>query len=504
MGLMNNIFRWFIIDRLADIERFMESPLATQEFLRRQLITAAEETEWGKKYNFSNLRRYEDFQKAMPIQDYNSLKPYIDRIMRGEQNVLWHSPITWFAKSSGTTEDKSKFIPVSYEAFQECHFRAGKDMYALYYQTNPEANVIDGKALVMGGSQQVNQLNQNSHYGDLSAILTQNLPIWAEVKRAPERSIALMDDWEKKIEKMANSVLKENITNIVGVPTWTVVLIKYLFEMTGKDNLVDIWPNLQLYIHGGVSFSPYHELFHKYIRSSNMHYMETYNASEGFFGIQDDENRDDMLFLLNHGIFYEFIPIDKMDDENPEAIPLEDVKLGHSYAIIISTNSGLWRYKVGDTIRFTSTSPYRIQVTGRTTHYINAFGEELVVDNAEKAIAYASVKHHCTVQDFTAAPVYFSEKGSGAHEWLIEFENPPENIEAFINSMDEKLKQLNSDYEAKRHRNIALGMPIVHQLPKGTFYNWMKKRGKLGGQNKVPRLANHRKFVEEIMDFGRE
>ncbi len=372
----------------------------------------------------------------------------------------------------------------------------------MYYNQYPNANLVDGKSLVLGGSHQVNKLNENSFYGDLSAVLMQNLPIWAEAKRAPVLSIALMDNWEEKIEKMAKAILKHKVTNVLGIPTWTTILFRRILEMTGKDNISEIWPMLELYVHGGVSFDPYRNLFKELLPSDNMHYMETYNASEGFFAIQDSPFSNDMLLMLDYGIFYEFIPVDGSSQNENTTVPLEDVGLNKNYALVISTNSGLWRYKIGDTVRFTSKDPYRIKISGRTKHYINAFGEELMIENAEKALAIACEHTNSIIADFTAAPVFFSRDGNGAHEWLIEFEKDPQDFQEFVRHLDETLKQLNSDYEAKRFKDMALQGPIVRKLIRGTFYEWMKKRGKLGGQNKVPRLSNSREFVDDILEFA--
>lgn len=498
MGLLNNIFRWFILDRMKQIEGFYNFPELIQERVLLELLKTAEQTEWGKQYRYAEIKNYDTFRERVPVQDYNSIKPYVERMMKGGQNLLWPTPINWFAKSSGTTDDRSKFIPVSKEALQDCHYKAGKDMYSLYYALYPEANLVDGKSLVLGGSHQISKFNDDCQYGDLSAVLMQNLPLWAEAKRVPDLSIALMDNWEEKIDKMAKAVVNQNITNILGVPTWTVVLIKRLFEMTGKDNLAEIWPNLELYVHGGVSFTPYRDLFNQLIRSPKMHYLETYNASEGFFAIQDQADSQDLLLMLDYGIFYEFLS----GEEGAQPVSLQEVELDKNYAVLISTNAGLWRYMIGDTVKFTSRNPYRIKISGRTKHFINAFGEEVIVENAEKAIAEASNRTGAVVCDFTAAPIYFSEDGNGAHEWLIEFENEPFSLDQFTQVLDDTLRSVNSDYDAKRFKNIALRMPVVRALRKGTFYNWMKKRGKLGGQNKVPRLSNDRQHVEDILQFA--
>jgi hypothetical protein len=501
MGVLNNIFKWIILERIKEIDEFSRSPHSKQERLLEYLVQNSVNTEWGKYYDYKRIRNYKEFAEKVPLQDYNSLKPYIERMMTGEQNIVWPTDINWFAKSSGTTDDKSKFIPVSKESMMDCHYKAGKDMYAMYYNQYPNANLVDGKSLVLGGSHQVNKLNEDSYFGDLSAVLMQNLPTWAEAKRTPVLSIALMDNWEEKIEKMAKAILKQKVTNVLGIPTWTTILFRRILEMTGKSNISEIWPMLELYVHGGVSFDPYRNLFKELLPSDNMHYMETYNASEGFFAIQDSAFANDMLLMLDYGIFYEFIPVDGSGQNENKPIPLEDVELNKNYALVISTNSGLWRYKIGDTIRFTSKDPYRIKISGRTKHYINAFGEELMIENAEKALAIACEHTNSIIADFTAAPVFFSRDGNGAHEWLIEFEKDPKDFQEFVHHLDETLKQLNSDYEAKRFKDMALQGPIVRKLLKGTFYEWMKKRGKLGGQNKVPRLSNSREFVDDILEF---
>jgi len=495
---LSRLARW----RLSRMERFMLYPQEAQSDVFHRLLSAAQYTQYGKKYQFSKIYKINDFKQQVPVCNYETLKPYIHRIMEGEQNVLWNTPIKWFAKSSGTTSDKSKFIPVSQESLNEGHYRAGKDVLSLYYQNFPESDLLTGKTLVIGGSHQVNQLNDASFYGDLSAVMLQNMPLYAQLVRTPDLSIALMDEWEEKIERMARATLHENVSSIAGVPTWTIVLIKRLFELSGTDNLADIWPNIELYIHGGVSFTPYRDQFQKLIRSPLMRYMETYNASEGFFAIQDRIlDNEGLLLLLNHGIFYEFMPMEEYGKEAPATLQLHEVETGKQYALVISTNGGLWRYIVGDTIEFTTIHPFRIRVTGRTRCFINAFGEEVIVENADRAIAHAGEKTGVVINDYTAAPVYFSENSNGAHEWLIEFEKPPENLEAFGNALDEYLKAINSDYEAKRHKDIALHKPLIRIMPKGMFNEWLKSKGKLGGQHKVPRLSNDRHYVDDILRF---
>jgi hypothetical protein len=499
MAFINSIISWIIKQRIHQMELFIKYPCEVQEEWRRNLIYAARDTEWGKTYDYKSIRTYRDFIDRVPLQDYDSLKPFIKRLRDGEQNLLWPSEIKWFAKSSGTTSDKSKFIPVSNEALEECHFKGGKDLLAIYCHNNPNSRIFDGKGLIMGGSHNISSFNNESLYGDLSAILIQNLPFWAQLIRTPELSIALMDNWEEKIEKMAKATINENVTNISGVPTWTIVLSKKILEVTGKSHLLEIWPNLELFVHGAVNFAPYREQFFKLVPSPRMHYLETYNASEGFFGIQDRLDSDEMLLMLDYGVFYEFIPMEEFGRENPQTLTIAEVQPGKNYAIVISTNAGLWRYLIGDTIKFTSVNPFRFRITGRTKHYINAFGEEIIIDNAEAAVAVACEKTGAVIREYTAAPVYFSDSENGAHEWLFEFEKEPSDLRTFAEILDETLKVVNSDYEAKRQGNLALREPVVRKVPYNTFYSWLKSKGKLGGQHKVPRLSNDRQYLEEIL-----
>ncbi len=484
--------------RLWRIEGWKQHPADAQREVLQDLVTSAQYTEFGRKYNFSKLFTVRAFKQAVPIHEYEDLKPYIQRIMDGEQNILWNTPVFWFAKSSGTTSDKSKFIPVTEESLEDCHYKAAKDVLTFYYDFNPDSDLLTGKGLVIGGSHTINPLNQEAQYGDLSAVLLQNSPFWGHWIRTPDLSIALMDEWESKIEKLAHSTIKENVTSISGVPTWTLILFKRILEITGKSSISEVWPSLELYIHGGVSFTPYRDQFEKLI-GRPINYLEMYNASEGFFAAQDRPGEEGMLLFADHGIFMEFMPIEEYGKENPHTIGLDKVQLNKQYALIISTNGGLWRYLIGDTVQFTSLQPYRIKVSGRIKHFINAFGEELIVDNAETAIVEACEKTGAIVNDFTAAPVYFSDQSNGAHEWIIEFETAPSSLDAFTEALDEALKRCNSDYEAKRHKSIALRLPVVHQVEKGTFHNWLKQKGKLGGQHKVPRLSNDRSYLEDIL-----
>lgn len=487
--------------RLWRIEAWKNNPLDAQREVLQELVTSAQYTEFGRKYNFSNLFNVHDFKAAVPIHEYDDMKPYIQRIMNGEQNILWNTPIYWFAKSSGTTSDKSKFIPISDESLKDCHYKAAKDVLTLYYQYNPESELLTGKGLVLGGSHNINPMNNEVQYGDLSAVLLQNSPFWGHWIRTPDLSIALMDEWESKIEKLAAITIKEKVTSVSGVPTWTIVLFKRILEITGKKTISDVWPSLELFIHGGVSFTPYKEQFQKLI-GKKINYLEMYNASEGFFAAQDIPGEEEMLLFTDHGIFIEFMPVSEYGKKDPETISLQDVQLGKNYAPVISTNGGLWRYLLGDTIQFTSLKPFRIKVTGRLKHYMNAFGEEVIVDNADKAIAVASEKTGSVVNDYTAAPVYFSDASNGAHEWLIEFEKEPGSLDAFTKELDTALKNNNSDYEAKRHKDIALGLPIIHSLQKGIFSEWLRLKGRLGGQHKVPRLSNERTLLEEILQMN--
>jgi len=487
--------------RMWRIEAWKNNPIDAQRDVLQNLVTSAQYTEFGRKYNFSQLFTLRSFKEAVPIQEYEDIKPYILRIMNGEQNILWNTPIYWFAKSSGTTSDKSKFIPISDENLEDCHYKATKDVLTMYYHFNPESELLTGKGLVIGGSHTINPLNEEAQFGDLSAVLLQNTPFWGHWLRTPDLSIALMDEWESKIEKLAQSTIKENVTSVSGVPTWTLVLFKRILEITGKSCMADVWPSLELYMHGGVSFTPYKEQFKKLI-GKNIHYLDMYNASEGFFAASAQPGDDGMLLFLDHGIFMEFMPVSEYGKKNPVTVGLNEVELGKNYALVISTNGGLWRYLLGDTIQFTALLPFKIKVSGRLKHYINAFGEEVIVDNTDKAIASASEKTGAVVSDYTAAPVYFSENTNGAHEWLIEFEKEPDNIELFTKELDAALQSINSDYEAKRYKNIALSMPVLHALKKGVFTEWLRSKGKLGGQHKIPRLANERTVIDEILKMN--
>jgi hypothetical protein len=500
-AILNSVISWFLKQRVSQIESFKENPHQVQQDLLFSLIRKAKNTEWGKKYDYATIKNIKTFQDRVPVQDYEHVKPYIDRLRKGEHNLLWPTEIKWFAKSSGTTSEKSKFIPVSNESLEDCHMKGGKDMLSIYCNLRPDTEIFSGKGLVMGGSHSVSEFNNNSYFGDISAILVQNFPFWAEMMRTPNISIALLGDWEVKLDKIANATITENVTNISGVPSWNLMLLKKVLDITGRNSVLEVWPNLELFIHGGVSFAPYRDQFKKIIPSQQMWYLETYNASEGFFGIQDQAFSSEMLLMLDYGIYYEFIPLDEFESKNPRVLTLDQVETDTNYAMVITTNAGLWRYMIGDTIQFTSTNPYRIQISGRTKNFINAFGEEVIVDNAEKALNAACKATGAVINEYTAAPVFLEDNNTASHEYLIEFDEEPDDLDVFINTLDRELQDINSDYEAKRTADILLKKPKVKSLPKGTFFKWLKSKGKIGGQNKVPRLFNNRKYVDEINAF---
>lgn len=499
MSVFNTFYSWYLRKRSDQVAAMMKDPHPGQHALFHHLVDEAKNTDWGQLHGYRSIQNIEQFKSRVPISNYEKISPWIERMMKGEQNILWPGEIKWFAKSSGTTNDKSKYIPVSYESVEDCHLKAARDLLSIYCSQVPDTRVFSGKGLVMGGSHQVNNMGDNSFYGDLSAVLMMNLPFWVHFIRTPDLSVALLSDWEDKIEKMARATIKDDVTNISGVPTWTLVLAEKIFELTGKSDLTDVWPNLELYVHGGVSFTPYRNRFKELTAKRPINFMETYNASEGFFGLQNDLTKNDLLLMTDYGIFYEFMPMEYYGTDHPKTHLLHEVELNKEYALIISTNSGLWRYLVGDTIRFTSTKPYKFTITGRTRHYINAFGEELMIDNADRAIAFASQHTEAAVRDYTAAPIYFEGTEKPTHQWLIEFEKEPNDYNKFCKLLDENLQSLNSDYEAKRYKNMAMQMPKVQMLANGTFHSWLKSKGKLGGQHKVPRLCNDRSIIEEVL-----
>ncbi len=501
MGLINSVLKFLIEPRVTEIRRFMENPHEVQYIVFKDLISQSKNTEWGVKYGYDGDLTIDKFQSRVPISTYEQLYPYIERMLKGEQNILWHSKIEWFSKSSGTTNDRSKYIPVSYEALDDCHNKCGRDMIALYFNHfNPNSKVFDGKTLSIGGTHYPNPFNPETRVGDVSALFVEHLPVWAEYSRAPAKEIFMLPKWEDKIQRMIETCADENITSLSGVPTWMVVVLQKMLETTGKSNIQEVWPNLELFMHGAVSFVPYKDLFLK--MCPYIHYVELYSASEGFFGVQDRKGADDMLLMIDHGVFYEFIPLEEIENEHPKAVTLENVELNRNYAIIISTNAGLWRYMIGDTIRFTTLIPYRFKITGRTKHFINAFGEEVVIENADLAITRACEQTNAVLKDYSACPIFMSGSQKGGHEWLIEFEIAPKSLEIFTQILDTTLRQINSDYDAKRYQDIALQMPIVHILVNGSFYKWLKSKNKLGGQHKVPRLSNSRHYVDEIKQMS--
>ena len=496
MSILNAIVSYFVKSKIDRITYFGKHPEEVQNRVFHQLLEGGKGTLFGRKYGLDEIKTIIEFQQKLPVSTYEDLFPYINKMLQGKSNMLWNKPVKWFSKSSGTTNDRSKYIPLPEECLEEVHYKGGKDLIAIYLHNNPESNFYLGKGLALGGSLQSSEKGINT--GDVSAVIMQNLPAWAQLMRSPDLKTALHENYEEKLAQIIQKTTKRNVTNFSGVPTWTYVLIQKVLEETGKNNILEVWPNLEWYAHGGVSFEPYRDLFKKLIPSDNMHYTEIYNASEGFFAIQDKQDSTDLLLMLDYGIFYEFIPVEKIDEENPPVITINEVELEKNYALVITVIGGLWRYLIGDTVKFTSLKPYRIKITGRTKHFINAFGEELMIENAEKGLKYACSKTGANIKDYTAAPVYFGEKGKGCHEWVIEFENPPEDIEQFSAFLDNKLREVNSDYDAKRHQELALGKLQITVAPLGTFYKWLEGKNKLGGQNKVPRLKNDRYLIEEI------
>jgi hypothetical protein len=498
MAIIPSIVNWLNVKRINQIDLFKKYPCETQQETLYKLLAKAASTEWGIKYDYSSITSIKEYQSRFPVQAYEEIIPYVERLRKGETNLLWPGEIKWFAKSSGTTSTKSKFIPMSCDALEDCHYRAAKDILAIYTMLHPETRIFSGKCLTLGGSHKMNQFNSDSLYGDLSAILIENAPFWVEIIRTPRQKIALLEDFEEKLNTITRSTINENVTNISGVPSWYLVLIKQILAYTGKTNLLDVWPNLEVFFHGGISFTPYREQYKKLICGDQMNYMETYNASEGFFGIQDEPGKCDMLLMLDYGIFYEFIPADQINSDSPPVFTIGEVEKGINYAIIISTNGGLWRYMMGDTIVFTCLQPYRFRISGRTKHFINVFGEEVIVDNADKAIETACQATGAVILDYSAGPVFMNISSKGSHEWIIEFDKEPSDIDIFTENLDAALKSVNSDYEAKRYKDLNLVKPIVRSVPKGTFNKWLKAKNKLGGQNKVPRLSNTREYIEDL------
>ncbi len=498
LQIINSVATWFLKKRIHQMELFLKYPHEVQDELLLSLIKSAENTQIGKKYDFASMRNYTKFSERIPVSTYEDLEPTIELTRKGEQNVFWHSNIKWFAKSSGTTNAKSKFIPVSAEALENCHYKASKDLLCLYLNNNEESQLFTGKSLRLGGSKQLYEDN-NTFFGDLSAILIDNMPIWAEFSSTPSSKTSLMGDWETKLPAIINETITENVTSLAGVPSWMLVLLHKVLETTGKSDLHELWPNAEVYFHGGVNFDPYEEQYKKLFPQNDFKFYEIYNASEGFFAIQDQNDSDELLLMLDYGIFYEFIPMDTFGTLNQHVIRLNQVVLNKNYALVITTNSGLWRYLIGDTIRFTSLSPYRIKVSGRTKHHINVFGEELMVENTDNAIAKTCKAFNCEVVDYTVAPIFMKDNQKGSHEWLIEFKTAPNDIEKFRIALDENIQSVNSDYEAKRYNNMTLNPLSLHVARENLFYDWLKQQDKLGGQHKVPRLSNDRHYLESLL-----
>ena len=501
---ITDLIVWRLKGRLARMRRMMEDPLTVQREQFDMLMHRGAKTAYGQAHGIESGISPMSYSQRVPIINYESLTPWIDRTMKGEQGLLWDGTIAWFAKSSGTTAARSKFIPVSRESLDDNHLAGGRDLLALYTAQCEDSRLFDGLSLRLGGSTKINDLHGVSYFGDLSAIMIENLPFWAEWRSTPSHEVALLEEWEEKIERIISQVIKQNVTSLFGVPSWMLVLMRRVLENRGVKHLSEVWPNLELFVHGGVSYTPYHAPFEAILPKQRFSRMETYNASEGFFAIQDDLRQPGLLLLLDHGIYYEFIPMDDFHGRNSSlALPLSDVVCGVDYAMVISTVGGLWRYIVGDTLRFVSLAPYRVEISGRTRLYINAFGEELIMGNAEKAMNQACQATGASIKDYTAGPSFMEGNKSGAHEWLIEFTTPPSSLTAFREALDGSLRELNSDYDAKRHKDLVLRMPIVHMMSGDTFHNWLKSKGKLGGQNKIPRLSNDRKLIEEIIFFQR-
>ena len=499
--IVNSLASWFLKKRFHQIELFLKYPIDVQNELLEHLLHTAKNTEIGKQYDFASISTYREFAERVPVTSYEDHHLQIERARKGESNIFWPTPIKWFAKSSGTTNSKSKFIPVSSASLEHCHYAASKDLLCMYLNNNPDANLFLGKSLRLGGSKELYKENATV-YGDLSAILIDNMPFWAEYSSTPNNEVSLMADWELKMQAIVDQTIQENVTSLAGVPSWMLVLLNNVLESTGKSNLFEIWPNLEVYFHGGVNFDPYIEQYNAILPKDNFRYYEIYNASEGFFAIQDRNANKELLLMLDYGIFYEFIPMDTYGSASEKIIPLEQVQVAKNYAIVITTNAGLWRYKIGDTVRFTSISPFRIKVTGRTKHHINVFGEELIIENAEMALKQASKHTQCEIVDYTAAPIFMEGREKGAHEWIIEFKTPPKDLSLFTKSLDSALMDVNSDYQAKRFNNITLNMPKVHVARQRLFYDWLKQKNKLGGQHKVPRLSNKRNFIEELLHLN--
>ena len=496
--IFNSVASFFLKRRISQIELFKDYPIEVQQEVLRKMIVYSIDTEIGKKYDFKTIRHYNDFKERLPTVTYEEIYEDIERNRKGEQNIFWRTPIKWFAKSSGTTNAKSKFIPISFESLEDCHYKAGKDMLSLYFNNNVNSQLLVGKCLRLGGSREIYE-NNDSYYGDLSAIMIDNLPFWAELSSTPSSKTSLIPEWEDKVKAIIKESMNQKVTSFAGVPSWMLSLLQQVIEKTGKDNILEIWQDAEVYFHGGVSFEPYRNLYNKLFPSKDFKYFEIFNASEGFFAIQDQNSSTELLLMLDYGIFYEFIPVNGSESE---IVSLADVKLNTNYEMVITTNSGLWRYKIGDTIKFTCLNPFRVKVTGRTKHFINVFGEELVVENAEMALSKTTELTKSEISNYTVGPIFMSDKTKGSHEWIIEFSKEPDDMNKFTEILDLSLQSLNSDYEAKRYKDSTLELPKIIKGRKNLFYDWLRSRNKLGGQNKIPRLSNSREYVEELLGIN--
>ena len=496
--IFNSVASFFLKRRISQIELFKDYPIEVQQEVLRKMIVYSIDTEIGKKYDFKTIRHYNDFKERLPTVTYEEIYEDIERNRKGEQNIFWRTPIKWFAKSSGTTNAKSKFIPISFESLEDCHYKAGKDMLSLYFNNNVNSQLLVGKCLRLGGSREIYE-NNDSYYGDLSAIMIDNLPFWAELSSTPSSKTSLIPEWEDKVKAIIKESMNQKVTSFAGVPSWMLSLLQQVIDKTGKDNILEIWQDAEVYFHGGVSFEPYRNLYNKLFPSKDFKYFEIFNASEGFFAIQDQNSSTELLLMLDYGIFYEFIPVNGSESE---IVSLADVKLNTNYEMVITTNSGLWRYKIGDTIKFTCLNPFRVKVTGRTKHFINVFGEELVVENAEMALSKTTELTKSEISNYTVGPIFMSDKTKGSHEWIIEFSKEPDDMNKFTEILDLSLQSLNSDYEAKRYKDSTLELPKIIKGRKNLFYDWLRSRNKLGGQNKIPRLSNSREYVEELLGIN--
>ena len=496
---ITSVIRPLFNSRLRELDLYSTQAERLQTDVMLRLTARAAQTEWGRAHGFAGVRTYEDFAATSPINSYDNLKGYVERMVHGESDVLWRGRVTHFAKSSGTTSDRSKFLPVSKDALRDTHYRGGQDCVACYLRQNPGSRILDGRALILGGSRSAADSTKESMVGDLSAILIENISPLVNLIRVPRKSTALLPDFEEKRDRIAREAIGKNVSNLSGVPSWMLSVMNRVLEISGKDNLTEVWPDLEMFFHGGVAFTPYRELYRRLIPSDKMHYMETYNASEGFFGVQTDAGDPAMSLMIDYGVFYEFIPLDELDRDNPQVLPLWAVETGRNYAMVISTSSGMWRYLIGDTVRFTSCNPYKFVITGRTKSFINAFGEEVIVDNAEKALHEACQKTGAEVLEYTAAPIYMDASGHCRHQWVVEFTKEPADEAQFAQILDEALQRINSDYEAKRYKNITLQPLQLVKARKGLFHDWLDSKGRLGGQHKVPRLSNSRQHIEELL-----